>query len=218
MIYPYMIGDETVGAYKTAVEHSLNSFKLKQPLEMAKKAGATFDEVNSSFDVPSLGQSIKVSYPSGKISFKGSSQLPLWEWRLVVLNYLSRADGTPLSYRPVSYRELEDGNVFYPAFIRQAKSPLINKLADYPLEIIKKACESLGGQLLEGADVSAVLWFLPRFPVTIKIWLPDDELDGSANILFDASANHYLHTEDIAVVGSIVSSFIIQQTRMLTHK
>jgi len=45
----------------------------------------------------------------------------------------------------------------------------------------------------------------------VKIWMKDEELPGSANILFDSSANHYMHTEDIALAGELVVEFLIKQ-------
>lgn len=43
----------------------------------------------------------------------------------------------------------------------------------------------------------------------------DEEIGGSANILFDASADCYLHTEDIAAAGNLVSYFLIKQYEMM---
>lgn len=43
----------------------------------------------------------------------------------------------------------------------------------------------------------------------------DLEMDGSANLLFNASANHYLHTEDITALGSIIISFLIKQYELM---
>ncbi len=92
--------------------------------------------------------------------------------------------------------------------------PLVDFLADKPAERIRSACSDLGASLGEGADVCAVFHFLPRFPVTLKIWLQDDELAGSANFIFDANANHYLHTEDIAVAASIITTSLISQYQL----
>jgi hypothetical protein len=40
--------------------------------------------------------------------------------------------------------------------------------------------------------------------------LGDDEIRGSANILFDMSANYYLDTEAINEAGIMVSYFLIK--------
>lgn len=145
------------------------------------------------------------------IVFTNSDLSPIWPWRLIILNYLHRADNTTVSNRLVSYRELESGDLYYPAFFRYCIEPLAAKLSHEPSEWIERACLKLTNNLEVKADICAVFSFLPRFPVMVKIWLYDEEVGGSANILFDASANHYLHTEDIAAVGDMISYFLIKQ-------
>jgi len=93
--------------------------------------------------------------------------------------------------------------------------PLARRLGGEPAEKIAKACLELGAELEENADVCARFFFLPKFPVTVKIWLQDDEMEGSANILFDASANSFLHSEDIVAVGDMVSHFLIKQYKLM---
>lgn len=214
-MFPYMIGKDNVGAYRVAFEYSLRNFASKDPVEMANNSGSTFDSESSTIIMNSLGQWINVKFPEGIVTFRNSSHLPVWYWRLVILNYLYRADNTPISNRLISYRELEDGQVFYPAFLRESIKPLIKKLSLEPAARIKQACLKLTAHIQENADICAVFDFLPRFPVTVKIWLNDEEIGGSANILFDASANCYLHTEDIAAAGNLVSYFLIKQYEMM---
>lgn len=210
-MFPYMIGKENVGSYRMTFEHSLKNFASKNPVEMAENSGSVFNPENSTITLKSLGQWINVTFPEGKVTFRYFNHSPVWSWRLIILNYLSRADNTPVSNRLISYRELENGHVFYPAFLRESINPLGKGLSQEPADAIKQACLKFAARLEEKADVCAVFDFLPRFPVTVKIWLKDEEIGGSANILFDASANHYLHTEDIAVVGNLISYFLIKQ-------
>lgn len=210
-MFSYMAGKDDVGSYKKTFEISLKEFASKNPAEMAKNSGALFDPGSSVINLTSLGQSLDVKYPEGTVRFSGMDRGPLFSWRLIILNHLWRADGSPVTNRLISYRELENGNVFYPAFARESINPLVEKLSPGPADRIKKACLKFDACLEDKADVCAVFNFLPRFPVTVKIWLKDEEMSGSANILFDAGANRYVHTEDIAVVGNLVSYFLIRQ-------
>lgn len=215
MLFPYMIGKEDVGSYKNTYEHTLKIFASQDPQSMAQNSGTKFDPEKSVFTLLSLGQELNIKFPEGTIWFGGTNHTPLWEWRLIVLNHLARADDAPPAGSLIAYRETENGSVFNSAFYNMAIAPLIESISDKPAGKIKKACLELGAQLREGADVCTVFDFLPRFPVTVKIWLQDDELAGSANFLFDAGANHYLHTEDIAVVGSLIATFLIKQYELM---
>ena len=215
-MFPYMAGKEDVGSYRATFAYSRNLFASRDPGEMARKSGSIFDPERSRITLQSLGQWLEVDFPGGNIRFARSSLCPVWPWRLVVLNYLWRADDTPVSRRLISYRELENGQVFYPAFARESIQPLVKKFSQAPPDNIRQAFRELSAGLRDGADVCGVFDFLPRFPVTVKIWLEDEEIGGSANILFDATANHYLHTEDVAVAGNLVSYFLIKQYESLT--
>jgi len=212
----YMIGKEEIGHYKSAFDQSLQHFSSLDPEEMAAKSGVEYDSAAGMFTVASFGQSISVSYPGGRVTFHGTSLLPVMGWRLVVLNYLGRADGTPLSGREISYRELENGMVFFNAFQRESIYPLTKWIAGQSPDTVVKAVAALGGTVRDDADITAVFQALPRFPVTVKLWFPDEELPGSANVLFDAAANHYLHTEDIAVIGGYASAFLIKEYQVET--
>jgi hypothetical protein len=75
---------------------------------------------------------------------------------------------------------------------------------------VRDACLALGGRLEKGAGIQATFPMLPRFPVTVQIWPGDEEMAGSANILFDASATNYLHIEDVVVAGDLVARFLVQ--------
>jgi hypothetical protein len=139
-------------------------------------------------------------------------------WRLVILNYLARADGTPPANRLISYRELENGTVFFPAFQRESIHSLNRWLQDKSPAVLTQALTHLGGIPCQGADLSMTIPALPRFPITLKVWFADEEMPGSANILFDATANHYLHTEDIAVLGGYASAFLVKEYQILTGR
>lgn len=206
-----MIGKDFAGSYQKTFDHTLEIFRAKDPVQMAYCSGSSHDPGRSVISLQSMGQTVEVAFPEGQVCFADSSHSPVWSWRLLILNYLCRADGIPLSNNLISYRELENGHVFYPAFVRESIRPLAAKITPEPAENIKRACLELAARLEKKADICAVFNFLPRFPVTVKIWLKDEEIGGSANILFDETANHYLHTEDIAVVGNLVSYFIIKQ-------
>ncbi len=206
-----MIGEDDVGSYRNTYNHTLKNFSAKEPVRMSKNSGTNFDNKSSMFTVPSLGQTLNIKYPEGVISFNNSLHSPLWSWRLIILNHLARADNAPLKGNFITFKELDGGYIFNPAYHKMTIIPIINNLSSEPVERIKGACSALGGRIIKGADVCAVFDFLPRFPVTLKIWLSDAEMSGSANILFDAAANHYLHTEDIAVAASLIVTFVLKQ-------
>ena len=200
-------------AYKDAVDYSVKMFSGKDPAQMARCGGGMFQPEKSLILLSSLGQLLQITYPQGYTNFKNTVERPLWQWSFLAINYLWRADGTPLSGDLKSFREMDGGSAFYSAFQDQALSPL-SKLADLKSTVeLNNACMQLGGELHGWGDAGATLNFFPRFPVTVIFWQGDDEISASANLLFDQNANHYMHTEDIAVVGNLIVFFITELCR-----
>ena len=73
-----------------------------------------------------------------------------------------------------------------------------------------RAAESLSGERLTFGSASFLFRIFPRQWVAIVLDLADEEFPAWVNILFDGAANHYLPTEDWAVVGELLSSRLLQ--------
>lgn len=209
-MFSFMQENDDPGPYCSAINHSLEIFAQKDPVQMARRGGGMYQPENSRILLPSLGQLLQISYPDGEVTFKGTPKQPLWQWSLIATNYLGRAEGTPLSGELISYRELDGGYAFYPAFLNQTLTRLSRMAEEKDPANLNNACLQLGGELHGRGDAGAKLNFFPHFPVHVIFWKGDDEVAASANLLFDRTANLYLHTEDVAVVGSLVVYFLGQ--------
>ncbi|MDD4783960.1 MAG: DUF3786 domain-containing protein [Syntrophaceticus sp.] len=213
-MFPYMIAADKT-AFSTAFEYIIRDFAAEDPFKMSENSGAIFDPKQSIIRIKSLGQVLDVKYPEGDIVFSGSKYMPAWNWKWLILHYLARAGNAPIVNKLITYRELENGNLNYAALLRKSIDPLAKYFSQEPVEQIKAACLKLDASIEESADVCAKIPLFPRFPITIKLWLGDDEIKGSANILFDMSANHYLDTEAINEAGIMVSYFLIEQYELM---
>ena len=142
-----------------------------------------------------LGQPCRVVLPDVDISTASGEPLSPRD-RLIILHYLNTADGSPFTYRPNTFRELPEGTVYYPTYAKRTIKPLLDKFADRPESFIA-ATENLGGVKADTGDFSFLLKALPRVPLTVTLWLGDEELPPEGNIIFDSSITGYLPTEDI---------------------
>lgn len=207
-MFSFMIEKETAVAYQAATEQSLKVFKQKDPARMARLGGGWYHPERSSILLPSLGQLLEVKCPEGTVNFKETSFSPLWQWSLITTNYLGQTKGSQPTGNLISFRELEGGQTFFPAFQNNTVSRL-NRLPERAdLVEINNACLQLGGELSDRGDAGARINFFPRFPITVLFWKGDEEVSSSASLLFDENANCYLHTEDIAVAGALVAYFL----------
>ncbi len=213
-MFPYMISQVKV-THKPAFDYAIKCFAAEDPFKMAENSGANFIPKQSIIRLKSLGQMFDIKYPEGNIVFSGTKYMPTWNWRWLILHYLTRANDAPIKNKLISYRELKNGNVNYPAIVSKCIEPLVKNLSEEPVEQIKAASLILDATIEKSADICVRIPLFPKFPLTIKIWLGDDEIRGSANVLFDESANHYLDTEAINEAAIMVSSFLIKQYELM---
>ncbi|MBM4467033.1 MAG: DUF3786 domain-containing protein, partial [Chloroflexi bacterium] len=74
------------------------------------------------------------------------------------------------------------------------------------------AAEALGGERLTYGDASFLFPMFPRLRLAVVLYLADEEFPASANVLFDAAAGHYLPTEDLAVLGGMLTGRLIKSS------
>ncbi|EEG76199.1 DUF3786 domain-containing protein [Dethiobacter alkaliphilus] len=194
--------------YGIALSVSRRALAAKDPGEMAINSGCPFDEETSSFEVLCLDHPFTVTYPDGLVKYKGTDLEPYFVLQIIMINYLARADGAPLNYQYIPYRDLEGGNAYYGAFQKTAIKPLAKAFGSSPEKLPEAAAPFGGIPHTQGSGTGVILYLFPRVPLLFKIWPGDDEFPPQANVLFDSSANHYLHTEDLAAVDVV--------TRILT--
>ncbi|CAB1084912.1 hypothetical protein D1AOALGA4SA_12416 [Olavius algarvensis Delta 1 endosymbiont] len=117
------------------------------------------------------------------------------------LDYIRYGKGLPVAGSWLSFRELKDGKQRYPLFQKRCEAPL-KKVADIYTDLFDDLAHLFGGIRVEKqfeSDISMVLHPLPRVPIMICYWLPEDGLDSSLNVFFDATADQNL------TIGSVFS-------------
>ena len=105
----------------------------------------------------------------------------------------------------LSPRPMKDGVVRGSGFANASGAILGRTLGELTLEEVKDRCESLGARNIDSkADFSTVIPLFPRFPILLNLWFADEEFDGTARLLVDESADHYLSIEDAVTAGELI--------------
>ncbi len=108
----------------------------------------------------------------------------------------------------VPYRELPDGLFYSKSFAETVESRLRDHFAaDLPGLI--EAGTSLGCTLVEQGDAGLMFNTYPRVSLLVTFWQADEEFPASTNILFDASACHYLNVFELKMLASEVVTRMI---------
>lgn len=170
------------------------------------KSGAQYRVKDSqkAIVVPYLNQLYLINLPDIKISLEGSAEeVPIRD-KLLIIHYFISAKGTLLTKGMITFRELPEGNVYFPTFSKRSIKPLVDNFGNKPgllLELGKK----LGGHKAEYGDEAVTIDAFPRVPITVVLWEGDDEFAPQGNILFDATISDYLPTEDITVLCETIA-------------
>ncbi len=122
----------------------------------------------------------------------------------IILSHYASANPIPKTGNLVKFKDLPGGYAYEMAFIRRAIQPVARIFGDKPSDLIETA-KLLGGVRLEHGDASVEISALEGIPISYIIW-GAGEFSATATILFDASANRFLPTEDLAVLAEFTTS------------
>lgn len=118
-------------------------------------------------------------------------------------NYIIQCKGVPVKNEWVPFRELPGGQDWYRLFGQQCEKPLKN-LGDSHPDLLKDLVELFSGKHVTEqfqSDISVVLFPLPLVPMLICYWEPEDGMESSLNLFFDATAGHNLGIEGVYLLG-----------------
>ncbi len=116
-----------------------------------------------------------------------------------LLNYVISCSGRDLSGKWVPFRELSNGVTWGPLFADQFEKPL-KQIADSHPELFENMIHIFNGRPTAsgiGADISIVLYPMPRTPMLICYWNAEDGLESTLHVFVDSTAEDNLNIEAI---------------------
>ena len=201
--------------YQQAFDLACASLKEKDLKERAERAGAGYerDREGERIRIPFFSEPYTVRFPQVEFYSPGKKTVSLVT-RAILLHYLLRADGNPLTGKWVGYKDISGGLLYSGVFARRVTEPLIRKFGK-SAKLFGEVGFRIGGESAGVGDVSFRLLALPRIPLQYVLWEGDEEFPPSVQLLFDSSVDHYLPLEDIVVLGQITSGRLISLSSRL---
>ena len=150
---------------------------------------------------------IKIFGKDFSVDEKGelSSDIHIHHWiSAPFYNYIIDSKGVPVSEKWIPFRELAGGKNWYRLFGQRCEKPL-KKVADTYTELFEDMIHLFNGKQVENhysSDISLVLWPLPKFPMLICYWKPEDGLESNLNLFFDSTAEENLNIESIYALAT----------------
>lgn len=114
-----------------------------------------------------------------------------------LLSYIVYSKGNDPSGNWVPFRELNNGPPMNALFEQRGEKRL-QRLADNHTELFDDLVSMFSGTKEEqkfASDISVVLYPLPKLPVMICYWKPEEDLGSKLSIFFDATADCHLTIE-----------------------
>lgn len=197
--------------YLQSFDLACATLKGMDPEERAKKAGADYQkgEDGEKIIVHFFSDPYQIQFPQIEFSSPGKKIVSLVT-RILLLHYLIRADGNPLTGKWVAYKDIPGGLLYAGVFARRVTEPLQRKFGR-SARLFQEVGTKSGGEPVGIGDSSFTLKAFPWVPLQYILWEGDDEFPPSAQLLFDASVDHYLTLEDIVVLGQVTTGRLINR-------
>jgi len=183
-------------------------------LEMMKQKASSVDLVSAAERTGGRCQNgrltLKILGKDFSVDGKGnlSSDIHVNPWVAApFFDYLLNGKGVDPAGQWVSFRELKNGKDRYPLFQKRCEEAM-QQVADSYTDLFDDVVHLFSGRQVERqfqSDISVVLHPLPKVPLMICYWRPDEGLGSSLNIFFDATADQNLDIGSIFTLGAGLS-------------
>jgi hypothetical protein len=147
---------------------------------------------------------IYVLRKTGLFDEKGCSPAP-W-MKIIICDYIRRRGRKELTGKWMALGHFPHTASHIKAFQASAEKKIAERFRENPEELKRRSAE-LGGFETEGvmkADHHLRFDLLPRVPLLLAFWNPDDEFDAEAKLFVDSSAADYI---DIEYLGHLIEIF-----------
>ncbi len=171
---------------------------------VAKRVGGTFS--NGKLTIRVLGKPFAIDSNGNMFS---DIHINFWV-AAPVLNYVLYCKGIPLTGQWIPLRELKGGKEKTGLFVqRPLKS--FKKIADRYPNLFEDLIFLFNGKKVKNhneSDISLVIHPLPRLPILICYWKPDEQMDSDLNLFFDSSADMNASLDIVyGIASGIVNMF-----------
>ena len=196
--------------YEAAFEQAVEEIKGLDPATVAANSGAAYE--SGCFELSFFNRAFLIRYPDIAVAEPEVGESPTVWLQLTLLHYLTRSGRASAAAeredgeRWIAYRQLPGALSAGGVFQQTAIAPMVQAFGE-DLEGFKQACVSMGGRPLSiSGDAAFKFTALPLIPMAAVLYLGEEGMPASGNILFGAEASAYLPTEDLILIGEYLSA------------
>lgn len=127
---------------------------------------------------------------------------------LCVLAYLLNARDLEVAEKLTPAESLPDGQFFFRGPHKLPTAKLEKAFGESPGRLYELV-ERFGAERCEFGDASIELYVLPRLPLTVVVWAPDEEFGPRASILFDETAGSQLPLDALWMAANVTVKALV---------
>lgn len=181
------------------------------PSEVAAKSLAKYDASSGVYRIVALNEEFEVNTKTREIRSVGENGRPVSvELGLAIIFYLMQCDGSEVSGKWISEKEIKGGIQFFRGPHTIPTAPIAATCAD-GFDSVKEAALKLGGSPIDMGDAAYVFKALPRAPIAVVLWRGDEEFPPECKILMDRTIENHLPLD-------VIFGLAIEIARRLTGK
>lgn len=175
---------------------------------------AMFDGRSGCYLLNCFGTEFSIDPCARKISCQSDSGVLFLDklknfFGLSVLSYLSNAKDIPPSGRLVRPVDVKGGQIFSAGTHVLPLNTIAEKFAEDPRGFLDQG-KRYGGEPITGNGDAALLLFpFPRVPVTMILWVRDEEFSSRVDLFFDSTCEFQIAGTDIIWAAAMMCSLIM---------
>ncbi len=169
---------------------------------------------NEGLAVPMLGKDFVVDR-GGNVTSRCHTNMWL---RVPLLNYVIRCQGREPSGRWVPLRDLPGGADWGRFFEHRCEKPM-KKIIDGYTDMFEIMIEVFGARPAQAfeSDIAVVLHPLPKVPMLICYWKPEDGMDSDLSLFWDAGAEDNLNIDSLYYLATGMATMFEKIARTHGH-
>ncbi|MPW26787.1 DUF3786 domain-containing protein [Alkalibaculum sp. M08DMB] len=193
---------------KVPFDFIVNKFAEIKPESISRKLDIPYNSNNNTFALYLMGKLYTVNYPTGEVYDNNGETVKSYVVKTILLRYLVNGNGVPLTNKYISYKDIQDGQIYYTNFYKRTILRLA-KIYGEKSEIFLKNLGTLNVEIMEKGDLSFAFEFMKNISFKFVLYKADDEFETTANILMDQNTEDYFNAEDLAVVVDVAIDYFI---------
>ncbi len=184
--------------------------KIK-PDDVCRRTGADFDSKSRIYSLKSFGKGFSVDIEKKEIlTLDKEGELFLgrlsYFFRISILWYLLNAKDIQPSGELVKPSTLSGGDIFFRGTHVLPLDAVAKKYANDRVGFTERGIE-MGGKEVKYGDAALELYAFPKIPVTLILWLEDEEWESRVDLLFDSTVSLHLPLDiiwSVAMMSTLI--------------